>query len=78
MAASIAVMAVNKVANMAAGKATEAVVGSWAGMDKQAGILAKDIHHIEAKVVAVGIEAEEANSEGQKLQMRSARKIQAV
>ena len=78
MAASIAVMAVNKVANMAAGKATEAIVGSWAGMDKQAGILAKDILHIKADVVAVGIEAEGASSEGQKLQMRSAIKIQAV
>ena len=78
MAAIITVMVVNKVANMAAGKATEAVVGSWVGMDKQAGILAEDIHHIKAEVVAVGIEAKWANSEGQKLQMRSARKIQAV
>ena len=78
MAASIAVKAVDKVANMAAGKATEAVVGSWVGMDKQEGILAKDIHHIKAEVVAVDIEAEGANSEGQKLQMRSTRKIQAV
>ena len=78
MAASITVMVVNKVANMAAGKATEAVVGSWVGMDKQEGILAKDIHHIKAEVVAVGIEAEGANFGGQTLQMRLAREIQAV
>ena len=63
---------------MAAGKAIEAAVGSWAGIDKQGGILAMDIHHMKAEVVAMGIEAEVVSSEDQKLQMISAVKNQAV
>jgi hypothetical protein len=59
----------------AAGKAAE---GSWVARDKLAGRLAEDNHHIRAEVVAVGTEAEGAKFEGQKLVMRSARKIQAV
>ena len=58
--------AVNKVAGKAAaGKATEAVEGSWVAMDKLAGRLAEDNHHIRAEVVAVGTEAEGAKFEGQ-------------
>jgi hypothetical protein len=53
-------------------------MGSRVAMDKLAGRLADDIHHIRAEVVAVDTEAEGANSEVQKLLMRSARKIQVV
>jgi hypothetical protein len=47
-------------------------------MDKLAGTLAEDSHHIRAEVVVVGTEAEKVNSVGQKLEMRLARKIQVV
>ena len=73
-----AVRGANRVASKAAGKATVAAVGSLVAMDKLVGRLAEDILHIRAEVVAVGTEAEKANSEGQKLQVRLARKIQAV
>ena len=46
-------------------------------MDKLAGTLAEDSPHITAEVVVVGTEAERVNSEGQKLEIRLARKIQA-
>ena len=60
-AASNGAAAVNK----ATGKAAEAFEGSWAAMDKLAGRLVEDIHHIRAEVVAVGTEAEWAKFEGQ-------------